>query len=90
MRIALTRLRAIVQFFSPMTKDIAWLRLKKKLRWLNSAPGTARDHDVTMIYARRNRYWNWAKPVSHALARAKEKSHQPSYPWLPMKISTCL
>jgi len=76
MRIELTRLRAIVLFFSPMTKDIAWLRLKKKLRWLNSALGKARDHDVTMIYARRKRYRNWAKPVSRALASAKEKSHR--------------
>ena len=76
MRIEFTRLRAIVLFFSPMTKDVAWLRLKKELRWLNSALGKARDHDVTMIYARRKRYRNWAKPVTRALVRAKEKSHR--------------
>ena len=76
MRIELTRLRAIVLFFFPMTKDVARLRLKKELRWLNAALGEARDHDVTMIYVRRKRYRNWAKPVSRALARATGKSHR--------------
>ena len=36
MRIELTKLRAMVRFFSPMMNDEAWPRLKKELRWLNS------------------------------------------------------
>jgi CHAD domain-containing protein len=50
MRIELTRLRAAVLFFSPMTKDGAWPGINKELRWLNSALGKARDHDVTDDY----------------------------------------
>jgi CHAD domain-containing protein len=53
MRIELTRLRAAVLFFSPMTDDDDWSRIDKKLRWLNSALGKARDQDVTANYARR-------------------------------------
>jgi CHAD domain-containing protein len=76
MRIELTKLRAMVRFFSPMMKDEAWPRLKKELRWLNSSLGKARDHDVTMDYAQRKRYRSWARAVARSLACAKEKNHR--------------
>ena len=67
MRIELTRLRAAVLFFSPMTDDDSWPGINKELRWLNSAPGKARDHDVTANYARRKRYRRWAKGSRRAM-----------------------
>jgi CHAD domain-containing protein len=48
MRVALTRLRAAVSFFSPMTADTEWTRLKRELKWLNAPLGTARDMDVAI------------------------------------------
>jgi CHAD domain-containing protein len=48
MRVALTRLRAAVSFFSPMTVDTEWARLKRELRWLNAPLGAARDMDVAI------------------------------------------
>jgi CHAD domain-containing protein len=56
MRVALTRLRAAVSFFAPMTLDAAWRQLKKEVAWLNASLGAARDSDVTVVYARRKRY----------------------------------
>lgn len=47
-RIALTRLRALVSFFSPMASDPKWIHLKSELKWLNSYLGAARDMDVLM------------------------------------------
>lgn len=73
MRIELTRLRAAVLFFSPMTDDDAWPGINKELRWLNSALGKARDHDVTANYARRKRYRRWAKDSRQAMLRAHRK-----------------
>jgi CHAD domain-containing protein len=52
MRIELTRLRAAVLFFSPMTDDDAWPAINKELRWFNSALRKSRDHDVTANCAR--------------------------------------
>jgi CHAD domain-containing protein len=74
MRIELTRLRAAVLFFSPMTDDDAWPGINEELRWLNSALGKARDHDVTANYARRKRYRRWAKSSRRALLRAQRKT----------------
>jgi CHAD domain-containing protein len=73
MRIELTRLRAAVLFFSPMTDDDAWPGINKELRWLNSALGKARDRDVTANYARRKRYRRWAKSSRRAMLRAQRK-----------------
>lgn len=71
MRIALTRLRAAVLFFSSMTDDDAWPGINKELHWLNAALGKARDHDVTAHYARRKRYRRWAKSSRRAMLRAQ-------------------
>jgi len=74
MRIELTRLRAAVLFFSPMTDDDSWPGINKELRWLNSALGKARDHDVTANYARRKRYRRWAKGSRRAMLRIQRKA----------------
>jgi CHAD domain-containing protein len=48
MRIALTRLRAAISFFSPMLVDPERLRLKRELKWLNGRLGATRDLDVAI------------------------------------------
>jgi CHAD domain-containing protein len=72
-RIELTRLRAAVLFFSPMTDDDAWPEIKKELRWLNSALGKARDQDVTVSYSRRKRYRRWARNSRRAIMQVERK-----------------
>ena len=56
MRVGITRLRAAVSFFAPMTADKVWPRLKDELRWLNRALGSARDVDVVVENLRHQRY----------------------------------
>ena len=46
MRVAISRLRAAVAFFAPMTSDATWPKLKRELVWLNALLGDARDADV--------------------------------------------
>jgi CHAD domain-containing protein len=60
-RVAITRLRAAVSFFAPITVDVEWRRLKKELAWLNASLGAARDSDVVVEYAGRQRYRAWAQ-----------------------------
>jgi CHAD domain-containing protein len=48
MRIALTRLRTAIAFFSPMVADAEWTRLKSELKWLNGYLGPTRDLDVAI------------------------------------------
>ena len=48
MRVALTRLRAAISFFSPMVVDSEWIRLKRELKWLNARLGATRDMDVAV------------------------------------------
>ena len=56
MRVGITRLRAAVSFFAPMTADKVWPELKDELRWLNRALGSARDVDVVVENLRHRRY----------------------------------
>jgi CHAD domain-containing protein len=56
MRVGITRLRAAVSFFAPMTSDQVWPELKEELRWLNRALGSARDVDVVVENLRHRRY----------------------------------
>ena len=56
MRVAITRLRAAVSFFSPMTADETWPQSKDELRWLNRSLGLARDVDVVAENLRHRRY----------------------------------
>ena len=60
-RVAITRLRAAVSFFAPITVDAEWRRLKQELVWLNGSLGAARDSDVVVEYVRRPRYRAWAQ-----------------------------
>ena len=46
MRVALTRLRAAVSFFAPMTADAKWRRLKKEIAWLKQMKPAAEDDDL--------------------------------------------
>jgi CHAD domain-containing protein len=48
MRIALTRLRTAIVFFSPMVDDSERARIKDELKWLNTRLGTVRDLDVAI------------------------------------------
>src|SRR6478672_1375771 len=48
MRIALTRLRTAIVFFSPMVDDSERTRIKNELKWLNTRLGTVRDLDVAI------------------------------------------
>ena len=63
-RVAITRLRAAVAFFAPMTVDQEWLRLKKEIAWLNVSLGAARDTDVVVEYAHRKQYQAWAQTIA--------------------------
>jgi CHAD domain-containing protein len=65
MRVALTRLRAVVSFFAPLTVDTEWRHLKKEIAWLNALLGDARDSDVLMTYTRRKRFRAWAQRRVH-------------------------
>src|SRR5713226_10562264 len=48
MRIALTRLRTAIWFFSPMVDDPERARIRDELKWLNAQLGTVRDLDVAI------------------------------------------
>jgi len=48
MRLALTRLRTAIAFFSPMVAGPQQMRLKDELRWLNAHLGAVRDFDVAI------------------------------------------
>ncbi len=48
MRIALTRLRTAILFFSPMVDDPERARIKDELKWLNTQLGAVRDLDVAI------------------------------------------
>ena len=63
-RVAITRLRAAVSFFAPITVDAEWLRLKQEITWLNAALGAARDCDVMTDYARRKPYRAWGQRMT--------------------------
>lgn len=56
MRVGITRLRAAVSFFAPISTDGIWPQLKDELRWLNRALGSARDVDVVVENLRHRRY----------------------------------
>lgn len=75
MRVGITRLRAAVSFFAPMTSDDEWPRLKDELRWLNRSLGSARDVDVVVENLRHQRYRKLAiKGIDHDLARRSKQS----------------
>jgi CHAD domain-containing protein len=82
MRIALTRLRIAISFFSPMVADAEQTHLKSELKWLNSQLGAVRDLDVAMERLKAvnkqqlqatpfDQHWNGKRAEGHRrLARA--------------------
>jgi CHAD domain-containing protein len=48
MRIALTRLRTAISFFSPMVADLQRTRIRNELKWLHAHLGAVRDLDVAI------------------------------------------
>jgi CHAD domain-containing protein len=82
MRIALTRLRTAILFFSPMVADSQRTQIRDELKWLNAHLGAARDLDVAVERlgavdkrqpraAAQYRSWNKQQANSHRLlARA--------------------
>lgn len=83
MRVALTRLRAAILFFSPMVEDGEQARIKRDLKWLNGHLGALRDLDVAIerfgkmaknqpnVVAPQERLWTEKRAASHrVLARA--------------------
>jgi len=64
MRVAISRLRAAVAFFAPMTSDATWPKLKTELAWLYAMLGDARDADVMAALVQRKRYRKWAAGVA--------------------------
>lgn len=48
MRIALTHLRTVILFFSPMVSDSRRTRIRADLKWLNAHLGVMRDIDVAI------------------------------------------
>lgn len=48
MRIALTRLRTAIVFFTPMVADTGRARVRTELKWLNTHLGVVRDLDVAI------------------------------------------
>ena len=68
MRIALTRLRTAIAFFSPMVAGPQQARLSNELKWLNAHLGAVRDLDVAIerlkeINGRRSQtlYQSWSR-----------------------------
>src|SRR6266702_484136 len=51
-RVALTRLRSAIAFFSPMVMDTAWTQLRSEWKWLNGNLGATRDLDVAIENSR--------------------------------------
>jgi CHAD domain-containing protein len=75
-RVGITRLRAAVAFFAPIVADAQWLRVKREITWLNGSLGAARDSDVVLGYARRQRYRAWVQAVIGELEQRRMQDHR--------------
>ena len=76
-RVAITRLRAVVSFFAQIAVDEEWLRLKQEIAWLNPSLGAARDNDVVAEYAGRKRYQAWARrTIGSDLDQRRTQDHR--------------
>ena len=76
-RVAITRLRAAVSFFTPMAVDVQWRHLKQEIVWLNLSLGAARDTDVVVGYAGRKRYRQWTQGlISQTLDERRNRDHR--------------
>ena len=68
-RVALTRLRAAIAFFSPMVKDTTCTQLKSEWKWLNRHLGATRDLDVAIENSR-------GTPEQRVFKAARIESHR--------------
>ncbi|MEO8317118.1 MAG: CHAD domain-containing protein [Bradyrhizobium sp.] len=76
-RVAITRLRAVVLFFEPIVVDTEWPSLKKEIGWVNDALGAARDDDVMAAHARRKQYRVWSRgAIGEHLAERRRRDHR--------------
>jgi CHAD domain-containing protein len=76
-RVAITRLRSAVAFFTPFVADAEWLRLKKEIAWLNISLGAARDSDVVVEIACRKRHRAWAQhAIGERLDHCRKQDHR--------------
>ena len=75
MRIALTRLRTGIAFFSPMVAGPQRTRLREELKWLNAHLGVVRDLDVAIgwLKATGKRY---PQPAFRSWSRERAESQQ--------------
>jgi len=79
MRIALTRLRTAILFFSPMVADSQRTQIREELKWLNAHLGIVRDLDVAIERIAKTsppyRSWSKKRTDSHRLlARALQSA----------------
>jgi CHAD domain-containing protein len=78
MRVALTRLRTAILFFSPMVADSQRTQIRQELKWLNGHLGAVRDLDVAIKRLKaagkrrpqavaHYRFWNGKRADAHRL-----------------------
>jgi CHAD domain-containing protein len=77
MRMALTRLRTAISFFSPMAADPKRANIKCELKWLNTHLGAARDLDVAIERLKANNKQRLQALQYHrSLENKRAKSHR--------------
>ena len=77
MRIALTRLRTAIVFFSPMVADTRRKRIRHELKWLNTQLGLVRDLDVAIKrLATANEQQSQASDVTRSLNEKSVEGHR--------------
>jgi CHAD domain-containing protein len=77
MRIALTRLRTSIVFFSPMVADTGGKRIRLELKWLNAELGLVRDLDVAIKrLATANQQQPQASDVTRSLNEKRAEGHR--------------
>jgi CHAD domain-containing protein len=76
MRVALTRLRTAISFFSPMVADAQLTQLRRELKWLHANLGAVRDLDVAIERLREADERAPATPNIQAWERKRAESHQ--------------
>ena len=76
MRIALTRLRAAISFFSPMVADPQRTQIRSELKWLHFHLGAVRDLDVSIERLREVNKRAKATPTFQAWKRRRAESHR--------------
>jgi CHAD domain-containing protein len=77
MRVALTRLRTVVLFFSPIIADAERARIRIELKWLNAHLGAVRDLDVAIERLNAvNRDRPHAEPYYRAWSESRVDGHR--------------